>query len=454
VFSLATLVAALAYAAPATALAATGEANTTPPATAAAGIATTAGPSADPTTTAAPGTGPGSSGAAPTPNGARVVAPIGGLQHVPIGPVELPPPPDAPGTYPLEPSRYAVIVRWFDRSDDEQTFTVYRRNASGGWQLVHQEPTRDVAGGGDYAWTDTDTSMSGQCYMIAASNGDGSSGSSEECTVRPDPDRFPLSIPASTQQWYGLSNTNDGTGYLQNSARSDGVLLHWSHQTFGVDLDWTDGSSLWRVEAQGGPQLMKGQAVALRVWGGGWLKYGHETWGVDLQLSDTPVYEWYALGGQPGQELTDSSGFALWNSSAKDYLVAGHQTFGVSLNWYQQTLPKPPPPPPPPPAGVKTFVAYNCISEDRPVEMWVEDFSAGTGWVDKGRLDAQWSPEGGCPATGQPWTFSPTPGHAYLVESVDDLAPGCSNDPTIGCDRSDPPFTGDAHGQVVSTTIG
>src|SRR5947208_13926227 len=133
-------------------------------------------------------------------------------------------------------------------------------------------------------------------------------------------------------QWGGLSSTNDGTGDLVNY-KMNKLLKHGS-QTFGVDLNWGD-TSLWRVEAQGGPHLMKGQAVALKVWGGGWLKYGNQTWGVDLQLSSTPVYEWYAIGLQndpserayPGFSLTDGGTFALWNSSAQAYLVHGDQTW-------------------------------------------------------------------------------------------------------------------------------
>src|SRR5947208_15248581 len=118
-------------------------------------------------------------------------------------------------------------------------------------------------------------------------------------------------------QWGGLSSTNDGTGDLVNY-KMNKLLKHGS-QTFGVDLDWLD-TSLWRVEAQGGPTLMKGQAVALKVWGGGWLRHGHQNFGVDLHMSDTPVYEWYAIGAQgtpdeytgAGNSLTGGGTFALW----------------------------------------------------------------------------------------------------------------------------------------------
>jgi hypothetical protein len=72
-----------------------------------------------------------------------------------------------------------------------------------------------------------------------------------------------------------------------------------------------------------------------------------------------------------------------------------------------------------------------------------------------GQLGSQWSTNGSCPTVGQPWTFSPTSGHQYLIVSVDVLAPDCPNDPTLGqCQRSEMTLTGDANGQVVSTTIG
>jgi hypothetical protein len=348
----------------------------------------------------------------------------------------------------------AVTIRWYDRSSNEQKFVLYKRALTGAWRAIYQVPTRDSAGtGANYTYVDSDRTVSGQCYMIAAVNQDGGGFTKEQCTVRPDPSRFPQNIPPKVKQWYGLSNVNDGTGNLQTGVRSSYTSLTHANQTFGVDLDWSKYPALWKIEAQGGPHVMYGQAVALRIWGGGWLKYGNQTWGVDLQLSSTPSYEWYVVGGVPGNPI-DNGEFALWNNATHDYLVVSHQTWGVGLNWYQKTLPPPPPTPPPPPHGVKTFVAYNCISEQRPLEMWVADLSAGTGYADMGRLDSQYA-AGGCPGTGQPWTFAPKSGHQYLVRSVDYAAPGCSNDPSIAdCWRSQTTFIGDAAGQVVSTTIG
>jgi hypothetical protein len=105
---------------------------------------------------------------------------------------------------------------------------------------------------------------------------------------------------------------------------------------------------------------------------------------------------------------------------------------------------------------VKTYIAYNCISEERPLEMWVQDLSAGTPFADMGRLDSQWA-DNSCPRTGQPWTFTPTSGHQYLFRAVDYSDPlfHCTNDPTLGaCWRAQRVFAGDANGVVVNDTLG
>jgi hypothetical protein len=256
--------------------------------------------------------------------------------HLPPGGVfKLPSPPVSPGLYQLASSQQAVTVSWYDRSTDEQQFVVYKRDLGGNWEQVYEVPSRDVAGAdGDYTWVDTDHSVSGQCYMIAAVNYAGAGDSGEECTVRPDPSQFPQSVSQNVQQWFGLNGANDGTGDLFNASRN--MSLTHANQTFGVDLDYSENPALWRIEAQGGPQLMYGQAVALRVWGGGWLKYGNETWGVDLVLSNTPSYEWHLVGEPPGTPIANGS-FALWNSATNRYLVASHQTWGVSLDWKSDT---------------------------------------------------------------------------------------------------------------------
>jgi len=388
-----------------------------------------------------------------------------------IAPINLPTPlpvlpsgsVNAPGTYPLQATASSVTVKWSDYSDNELGFKVFRRDTSGNWQLVYQVATSDVRGTGtNYTWVDTSTDLSGQCYMIAAYNSNSAGGAAEECTVRPDPSRFPLLVAGYAPEWSGLSDTNDGAGTLVNVDNEQN--LRYAERTFGPNLEWAN-TSLWRVEAQGGPHLMKGEAVALKVWGGGWLKYGYETFGVDLQLSSTPVYEWYAIGQRndpsdsswAGSDLEDGGTFALWNSSAQAYLIAGYQTWGVSLNWSNKVGgPSAPTPTPAPTRGVKTEQVFNCSVDQQPVEVWIEDQTAGGGFVDLGSLAEQYGP-GGCPAPGSvPGTLSPQSGHSYELVATDSALSGCDagNDPQEGqCQKMIVHFVGDANGYTRTDVV-
>jgi hypothetical protein len=384
-----------------------------------------------------------------------IITPIAilGVQHPHVG---------APGLYDLQVTASAVTVKWYDTSDNELGFKVFRRDTSGGWQLVYQIATRNMAGAGsgdeyggtDYSWVDTSTNVSGQCYMIAAYNASATGYTTEQCTVRPDPSRFPPYVGRAAVQWSGLSNINDGTGNLVNTNLEQHLLS--GNQTWGVDLTGGD-SSLWRVEAQGGPHLMKGQAVALKVWGGGWLKYGNQSFGVDLQLSSTPVYEWYAIGAQgnadenpdAGLSLTDAGTFALWNSSAQAYLVHGYETWGVSLKWYKVGGGSSATPTPIPTHGVKTERVLNCSIDQQAVEVFIADQTVGGSFVDEGRIDQQYG-SAGCPDSGSvPLTFSPLSGHHYLLVATDSTLLACDgvDDPSQdACRKMMVEFDGDANG--------
>ena len=371
---------------------------------------------------------------------------------LPPPPAKLPDPPSAPGAYSVTAYPTSVVVGWASPDATVNKFIVYRRDAHWAWQEVHTEINRP---GATYSWVDGDRSLSAQCYMVvgySTSTGLGSS-TKEQCTVRPDASVFPQGAPSAAVEWFGLSSANDGVGPLDVGDQ----FLQLHDQTWGISLGFghNTGDNV-KTERQGGGSswpLMKGEAVALRVWGAGWLKHGFQTWGVDLVLSDTPSYEWYVVGdGTPGQTL-DNGKFALWNRSAGDYLVKGDQTWGVGLNWYQKTLPPQGAGGTPPP-GVKTLVIYNCIAEARPLEMWVLDVTAGTGWVDLGSLGEQWSSTS-CPDTGSPWTFTPTPGHHYVMRAMDTTAAGCSNSPdTSSCTRLTMTFVGDGNGKTVVQTAG
>ena len=98
---------------------------------------------------------------------------------------------------------------------------------------------------------------------------------------------------------------------------------------------------------------------------------------------------------------------------------------------------------------------YNCATDDDPLEIWVNDFTAGSGWADEGTLQPGWE-DGGCGETPEDsWQLAPVSGHDYEVRSVDFDADGCSNDPTISsCTASDTTFVGGSNGGVMTVPIG
>ena len=384
-------------------------------------------------------------------------------------PVTAPPhftpgPPKAPGLCPLQASQSQVMVSWYNQADNASSFIVYSLDSHGNQQQVDEVPAHTGTQASElYSWTDTGTDQSGQCYIVAAVNSQGKGDSPMECTVRPNPSLPDASVVriSPTLQWSGLTSTNDGTGQLINGDHGSADNLIWKKNTFslfpfhcgcGVDLAFTSKTSLWKVQAIGGPVIMYGEAVALRVWGGGWLEYAHQTWGVSLHLVSTPVYQWYLLGQTPGTTI-DTSGFALWNSAVNDFLIEHGQTYVPDIEWLKRTLPTGPPPTTS--GGVRQVVAYNCYSEDRPLEMWADDETAGTGWTDMGIVQTGWSDDGCGETADDSWTFSPTSGHTYEVRAVDFDADGCSNDPTLGqcVVSSTPGIVGNPNGGVETIPI-
>jgi hypothetical protein len=88
------------------------------------------------------------------------------------------------------------------------------------------------------------------------------------------------------------------------------------------------------VEKQSGSGTVTyGEPVALRVKGGGYLKYSKRTVGINLAWSNTPVYEWRIAGGTPGQTVSLDAPFALLNDVEHDALIYGSRPAGINLVW-------------------------------------------------------------------------------------------------------------------------
>lgn len=86
--------------------------------------------------------------------------------------------------------------------------------------------------------------------------------------------------------------------------------------------------------------------------------------------------------------------------------------------------------PPPPADGVRGVQVWSCSY--RPLAMWVNDKTAGTGWTRIATQPTNWprGPECGLSSyNGEPWTFTPAAGHVYDIRAVDYTATGCVDNP-------------------------
>jgi hypothetical protein len=346
----------------------------------------------------------------------------------------------------------SVVVKWADGGDNTTSFSIYKRNTAGAWAVVatvQKTAANDSAG---YQWTDTAKNVSGQCYRVSAQTGYGTAASGPvECTVRPD--GFPTGPVDAYKKWYGLSKTNQGLGKLRRVDRTDDLHLVREGQTFGVDLGLDKGDNNLKLQRTGNnPEpLMYGETVAMRVWGAGWVKYGTEAFGINLQLSDTPSYEWIVLGGEIGKPI-EGQRIALWNTKEKAFVVPGSRKWGVQMVWRGGTPSVPTTPPSP--HGPKSVRVVNCSVDRRPMGMWVLDTNGTSGWTDSGKIDQQYT-DGDCPAGNVPWRVTLIPGHTYLIWAIDYTAPDCVNDPEeaqISCKKMQRSITG-GDGLEMSITI-
>lgn len=119
-------------------------------------------------------------------------------------------------------------------------------------------------------------------------------------------------------------------------------FLQWEHQTFGINLGWTDDASAatavrvsrWFFTRADTRPLRYGDTVAL---GNGqspsYLRYANRTVGINLDWSSTPRYEWQLLGGPIGQEVRSGDWLAIYNTTTKQPLIYFDRTVGADIGW-------------------------------------------------------------------------------------------------------------------------
>jgi hypothetical protein len=121
--------------------------------------------------------------------------------------------------------------------------------------------------------------------------------------------------------------------------RTAGSALVYGQRDFGINLVWGSSSGPVNVRFERpstspnhGP-LQFGEPLAVRISGGGYVRYKVRTFGINLDWSSTPVFDWGIYGGT-GTIRTGAS-VSLYNRTESDHLVHARRTFGINLCWYQ-----------------------------------------------------------------------------------------------------------------------
>ena len=64
-----------------------------------------------------------------------------------------------------------------------------------------------------------------------------------------------------------------------------------------------------------------------------YIYYAERTFGVNLDWSATPRFDWQLLGGKTGQEVRSGDWLALYNQTARDCLIYFDRTVGGDIGW-------------------------------------------------------------------------------------------------------------------------
>jgi hypothetical protein len=121
-------------------------------------------------------------------------------------------------------------------------------------------------------------------------------------------------------------------------------LLQGEHQTFGINLGWTDDAepatvkkvTRWFLARQGTSTapVKYGELLALGYGGDpSFIKYEKRTVGINLGWSNTPRFEWKLLGGHKGQPVHAGEWLAIYNQKAGECLIYFDRTVGGDIGW-------------------------------------------------------------------------------------------------------------------------
>jgi hypothetical protein len=117
-------------------------------------------------------------------------------------------------------------------------------------------------------------------------------------------------------------------------------VIKYGERTDGIDLVWDRNVGLANVKFEQDPEtaggIYEGRATAIHVLNGGYLRYGEQTRGINLVWSQSPVYEWQIMPGEPPEprdRVRSLDRIGLYNTKTQDYVIYCERPHGINLRW-------------------------------------------------------------------------------------------------------------------------
>jgi hypothetical protein len=161
---------------------------------------------------------------------------------------------------------------------------------------------------------------------------------------------IPQNVPPDTLIWQVLPSRALVAGQsfsLYTAPPSEYVV--YGRRDYGINLVWTknkpqlDNFTFSRASGAAGP-IMYGDVLALEESTGRFIYYKERKYGINLEFSRQPVYEWEVRGGNIGKPVVernwgDSASnisdvmFSLYNRTVKCYVGYDSRKYGINLVW-------------------------------------------------------------------------------------------------------------------------
>lgn len=133
--------------------------------------------------------------------------------------------------------------------------------------------------------------------------------------------------------------------YALSNSKMGGKFLQYEEQNYGINLGWTDHAdpqtqkrvTRWffaRRDGTGKKPITYGEKIALANGGGrSFLKYEGRSFGINLDWSTDPFYEWRIFGGHLGTPVQLGHSVAIQNVKVMEFFVHFDRNFGGDIGW-------------------------------------------------------------------------------------------------------------------------